>query len=377
MTVWPYKPLTPLQETLSWLTDIIMTYEGEQRIALRDVPRRVFNFDHLLNAQAAFGARAIYRETLDYQIPDWTQTDVATIAAGLSVSVAITSPYYESGGAALIWVDSDTFEVVQVDSVASDGGSIVLAEVLTSVNNAFIMPLYNGLSTAQFSAAVNAGGFIRSSFQATVYSSAEISASNYPQYKGHDVMDFCPNVASGSLDTFIVWPYVVVDNETSTPEQFKERSRLDNVFFVRWQAFNDADQNELRQWLYSRKGRQKAFWLPSWLNDLPLQQSIGSAATVITTALPSAEVALLNTLDIEIKTSSAVYRREVTSMNITGGGLLELTIDAPLGVNVAIGSVERISILRCVRFNVDSFDLQHAARAGFTVSIPTIEIPLP
>lgn len=374
--IWPYKPLTPMQETLAWLTDVIQSYEGEQRIALRSVPRRTFNFDHLLNPEMAFGARVKFRELQDYLIPDWTQTDTVSLSTGTSIVVSVTSPYYEVGAAAIVWANYDDYEQVEIEAVNSDG-TITLVEVVGNYTDAIIMPLYEGLSLAQFSAAISAGGFIRAGFQGISFYSADISASDYPQYLNHDVMVWCPNVASGSLDGFIAWPYEVVDNDTGRAQASKQRVLPDDVFFVRWQAFSQLDQLELRQWLYSRRGRQKAFWLPSWLNDLPLQQPIGSAATIITTSLPSAEVALLTTVHLEIKAGADKYWREVINLNVTGGGLLEITLDSALGVDLALADVDRISIMRCVRFNVDSIDLQHAAAAGFSVSIPTIEVPIP
>jgi hypothetical protein len=145
-------------------------------------------------------------------------------------------------------------------------------------------------------------------------------------------------------------------------------------FQMRWHKFTQEDVYELRQWLHSRKGRQKAFWLPSYAKDLtPALGISGTTVTVYNDVLSRPAP-----YDIEI-VGSSINRRQVTATaagsNVNGRPTVELTIDS--GVTESLENIQRISYLVFSRFDADRVEFQHNASGGTVVAMPCREIPIP
>lgn len=121
---------------------------------------------------------------------------------------------------------------------------------------------------------------------------------------------------------------------------------------------------------------QKAFWLSSHGSDLTLAATIGASDTVITVDKPTGMNTLSRTdFDIEVLNGGTSYYRRVTGVATNTTDTLDLTIDSSLGVEVA--NPNRISYLRCARFNADRIEIIHRAKGGMSVAVPCIEIPVP
>ena len=84
--------------------------------------------------------------------------------------------------------------------------------------------------------------------------------------------------------------------------------------------------------------------------------------------------------DVEFKsTDGTSYYRRVLSTSIgtpiSSRTTINMTIDSSLTLTLA--NTERVSLLRCVRFDADRIELQHQANAGTAVQVPIIEVPVP
>jgi hypothetical protein len=351
--IWPFKPRTPFIETLEWNTDIFRAKAAEQRAALRLVPVRTFQMSHLLSDEQYARARDLVRVNESFMVPDWAQSQqIGSVAAGSSVVLSGDLSFVEMGDNALLW-EPGQYEQVELSGLTAD-------TVVNTYSNARLVPLWpahapEGLQVTRGAARIN-----EASIAFVLDDGSDLSATDYPQYRDHDVMTTCPVIGSGSFDERIVWPVSTFDNQTGVRAYIRQRTIPDLTMQMRWHEFSKAELWDLRKWLHSRKGRQKAFWLSSRGKDINPTAISGTSVT--------ASVGRPAPFDVDILSGGVNYYRRVT--NVSGS---TLTLDT----SVPVTSAERISYLRCVRFDADRIELEHEAAGGTAVQVPCIEIPVP
>jgi hypothetical protein len=375
--LWPYLPLTPATEVLQWATDVLRSKSGEQRIALRQKPRREFNYSHFFRDTEANYARNLIRSAQagdGFYVPDWSMMsrNIGPISSGIGVTIPanLSSRFYNEK--AIVWDSLQRYEIVDVEW-DSTGLTVDLDQNYT---NPIIAPVFegncpDGLSISRSGANQNVAniGFI-------ITDDYNIASSNYPTYRGLDVMTDCPVIGS-SLTDDTVWQATTFDNLVGDPEYLRRRSVPEYTFEMGWLLATQTETFELKQWLYSRYGRQKAFWLSTYANDIDVYSISGATVTIFNDVLSRpAEY------HVEILGNDGVtYRRKVTNAvalagKIDGRSTAELTLDSA----VAATSAVRCSYLTCARFDSDRIEIEHANRGGelySQVRVPCREIPEP
>lgn len=384
MQVWPFPPRNELVEVLAWSTNVIRAKSAEQRIALRTAPRREFNLLHTLTDTEYSAARAMVRGAEVFQVPDWPQAiQLGAVSSGVAVAISDPALLYTDfyDGSAILWQSADDYEVVAVESLA---GNYWITSVSGEYSDGYLIPLVeayapNGISTSRRAARLHD---VDVSFD--VYQNNDTGLSTYPQYRSHDLMTDCPVIGSGQFSEGLSWEFSTFDNISGIPEYIRRRTIPDELYQMRWHVFTRSDLYTLRRWVHSRRGRQKVFWLSSLAKDFLPAVSIGPSDTSITVfKLPGiANVGRTESFDIEIKTVSGIYyRRRVTSAAagapVNESSTLSLTLSSSLGAAVSIANIDRISFLRCTRFNSDRVEFNHRAGAGTVVQINCIEVPVP
>ena len=193
MQVWPFKPILGITESLEWLTDVLRAKSSEQRIALRSAPRRQFQLRHLLRDNAYSSARAMVRTASVFLVPDWVQiARPGSIVLGTSVDVVvdISCIDIEAGDRAILWTSDDDWEQVEVEAITSSG--LTLVEVQNSHANPLLMPLRESHAPAGISVGRSPPEINQIEITQNIYETFDLSASEYPQYRGHDVVTDCP-----------------------------------------------------------------------------------------------------------------------------------------------------------------------------------------
>lgn len=381
MQIWPFKPLQEVIETLEWKTDIHRAYSSEKRIALRTFPRRVFNIDHMLSDQEYSAARAMLRNNSDFMVPNWPQaTAVGVVSSGTSVGVAFDTAGVDlvAGGAALLWQSIDRFEQVLVDAVSA--GGVTLSEVEGVYTDARLMPLHAAKCPEGLDVSRRGGGVNECTVSMVVIEPEAVTADTYPAYRGLPVLTACPVIGDAAFSESMAWQLETLDSQSGLVFHDRTRDIPDTIYQMRWHPFTRADAYALRQWLYSRMGQQKAFWMSTRGEDFALAAGIGSADTQLQVfTLPGLDDAgLVPPFDIEISTVTGnTYWRRVSATAegaaVDGKATALLTLDAALGESLSIDQVKRVSVLRATRFNADRIELSHRAAQGVSVQVPCIE----
>ena len=300
--VWPFPSLTPAVESLEWRTDILRSKATEQRIALRTHPRRSFSYSHYLTDEEAAAARRliqfqsrgrwVLRPRLDDSALMWGRSPRDRLSR-----FPATSPLTTTADKAVIWSSPTRHEVVDVtwDSSAAWWRT----RYLGAYQSASVLPVFEGdtegLSVSQ---SPKQGNFGNISFVLT--EAFDLASSSLDQYRGLDILATCPEAAV-ALDTETGYPVAEIDNAVGITDWIRARDIPDQTLMMRWRKQRGSDLLSLVQWLHSRRGRQKAFWFPSFTRDYTPLAFSGSTLTVHGAGSPPAssfhiEIALPNSL---------------------------------------------------------------------------------
>jgi hypothetical protein len=373
--VWPFKPLSPVIESLEWATDVFRAKASEQRIALRRQPRRTFSYAHFLTDEQANYARVLIRNAQGgdgFYCPDWTQaSQVGAVSSGSGVSITADLDDVHYGDRALIWESERNYEAVDItwDSAGIE------ADVSNNYTRAYIVPLWEADAPQGLSVERSGPDLNTANIAFILTETADLGSSSYEQYRGHDVVPDCPVLGGGSFTDGTAFEVSTFDNVVGDEVYFRARDDVEFTFQTRWHKFTRPDVFSLRQWLHSRRGKQKAFWLPTYAKDLTPAQSIsGTTVTVYNDILGRSG------FDVEIAhKNGTVYRRQVTGSSVgspvNGRSTADLTIDS--SVTIDLDDIARISYLICCRFDADRVELEHRAKGGTVVQMPCREVPVP
>lgn len=378
VVVWPWMPQINHDEGMEWKTDILQTFNNEQRLALREAPRQDFTLTFQLDNEQFSKAKAIATQWAQrvYGIPVWSElTRLGPLSSGAEeVFFDTSNADYRDNDIVIIWESDVKFVAIEILEVLSDRINLKLP-LEDNYSNAYIAPLrfartYQGMNFKR-----SPHDIIIASSTFTVTQNKDLGASvGYIQYRSRDVLlepllalsDMSERI-SRSLDLFDNGSGVVVVDINSQYVRSTKSVVFDTLDRVeRWKA---------RKWIHSRRGKQKSFWIPSWNHDLILLEDAGSTATSITVRSIGYSL-YYGVTDIMIrrKDGTQVFARVLgASTDVSGNELLNL--EAQLGSVVSVLDVDFISFMSLVRFDSDSIKLKHSYSGRATTTIPVVEVP--
>ncbi len=375
--LWLYTPLTGMQVDRAWLTDVIQTKTGEQRLALRPAARREYELSHLFTPAQYSAAIEQVRAADDYLIPDWASiARVESVVAGDDVTVQIDPDAYDlRPGQAVLLKSETSYEQVEIVSVNDD--SVTLTHVESDWLDVRLMMLLPAVTQSGLSVTRLTNRWTRASINLSIQEFSALPSETYPQYRGQDVLEDCPKLQDG-LSESIGWPIDIVDSELTHITALRNRAYPTSTYTMRWLVRSGREYMRLLRWLDSRRGRWKAFWFSSRGHDFTLSQDIDAADMQIRIAAIEGVKSLPSTFDIEMVTLSGdVFWRQVVSWIADGSGRFWLTLESAFGAPISIAQVQRISRFRCVRQDADDITLTHNAPGIIAGDVPLIEVPVP
>lgn len=377
--LWPFKPVSPVLDSFIWSTDVIKTKSSEQRIALRRRPARIFNLVFEITEIEANYATNLILENLGsggFYVPDWTQTVfVDNISGGTDVETEINSKNRIYGDFAVVWKNAFEYEVVrlELDSFGVHDSNLVISDLVDSYSNAYIIPVWPCEIPAGISIQNRGAKRISMSAEFVIDSVPDFGDGNFEQYRGVDVVSDCP-VISPSLSKTFSFQLSSFGN-IGASEYIRQRDFVDSEFNIQWQKFGHADSIELKKWVATRYGMQKAFWAPTFQQDLEPADSFSGSEIQVFNDIISKDAPF----HIEIADKNGgIYRREVISIvssseYVDGRVTVYLEIDSP--VNISHSNISRISYLLYCRFNSDRAEFSHSAPNTMRLNMSCVEAP--
>lgn len=355
-------------ERLEWLTDVIEAYDGsEQRIGLRNTPRRFVEYELLAHGQSHQQLRALLWawQSRVFTLPIWTDSTVlsaAVISTALTLYVDSFPDELVAGGAALVYSDDVNNEVVSIAALNIHNITLVNPLIGSFAKGSRIYPVRAGrlvdtIKVQRHTAAVESTvvRFIIDEI------SAVMPIDSTAVYRSLPVLEVRPNWDRDVTDEYQTKLSIIdfdvgqriVDPESAVGMVFQQMSWLKTV---------KSQIRALRGWFYARKGRLMPIWVPSWSQDLTLALPVNAANTeiYINGVGYGKFYGQMGRKDIRIELKSgAVYYRRISSPIKQTDGTEKISIDGALGVDVSPNAIRMISFLTLSRLNADAVEIAY------------------
>ncbi|WP_163836878.1 hypothetical protein [Spartinivicinus ruber] len=377
VVVWPFAPQANVSEVLEWKTDILQAYEGEQRLALRPAPRQKFSYNYLLDGNQFSRAKAIATQWGHrvYGVPVWTNLAfIGPLASGVSeITVNTTAADYRADDVILVWDNDEYYEAVETTEVSPSKIGLKLP-LSKPYQNAYVMPLRFGRTYSGAKFTRDASDITESNVSFSVTENINLAASNFPKYRDIDVLTDRSVIVS-SLDENIIRDVEVIDNSTGTIIVDTKTNYPLHKQKINWHTTSKAELWRVKQWIYSRQGKQKAFWLPSWGQDLTLTEVMAAQSGAFIVR-PIGYPLYYGIKDVMLITKSGeIFYRRVLGGSVNDDGNEVLSIDKALGATVYPTDVEILCFMSLVRFDADRVQISHTQAGNAKISIAVVEVP--
>jgi hypothetical protein len=379
--VFAYEPQRPISEELIWLTDILESYNGtEQRIALRDIPRQVFQYNYQMidGVERQNAINALYGNMgRGFAVPVWTDMKplLSDISAGVfSIPVNTSIADFRVGGTAILWNAYDDFDVVAITAVNPLSLDILRETTLAHLAiDTLVIPMQVVFAedTARVSRTGSGYHTLGMRWRSSEYKDLSSDA-GLTMYKSMPVFIDTNFLGSDTREEPFGGSADFLDTNVGIFSVIRKSfPKLD--FKKRWEPETAAEVWALRLLIHALKGRQRSFWLPTYRIDFTLTEAIAAADTVLSVERSGYPRYL--DLDEPVKhiaimlKNGTTYYREITNASDTGV-IDELTIDANLGTTIQIADVARISYLVRCRLNTDTVRIDHTGLGRATCEVP-------
>lgn len=378
VVLWPFVAQNQFTETLEWKTDILTTQEGEQRIALRNAPRQSFTYDFQLTPYQFSRAKAIATQWGQrvYGIPVWNSvTKLKVIESGATViEFDTTNQDYRDNDILMLWESDTSFEALET-LVVSDTQIELKLPLTRTYNDVYIVPVRfaRTLSGVEFKRDSNVVTRGRGTFLVT--ENIDLGAViGKDEFNSVDVVTD-RSVILGDLSEKIVRSVDLFDNGSGVIEVATKNDYVTATQTLTFDSITDADAWNVRQWLYSKRGKQRTFWLPTWNEDLQVVLDI-SAESMALTCLPINYPLYYTTKTILIQhTNGTKYYRTIVSGVTNEDGTEQLSINESLGIVVTPAEIEFVCFMQLCRLSSDNITISHKGSGRQSITLNVTEVP--
>ena len=377
--LWPFAAAQEITEVLEWRTDVLQARAGEQRIALRARPREIVTFRHRLDALSMARAAELARAGFagEWLVPLWhmavqPNADLAQGAAEVLLDTGASD--FRAGGLAAIGVDGGEAVPVEITTVQAD--RLMLAEPLgtqlpaltVAARRITVVPVRAGVLTSAVEIARRrqGDGTVTASF--LLRDAPDLAAPTLPTYLGRPVQTD-PSLVRGPLSASLRRAVEYVDNGFGPVLVEPLRDVFERGEAITLKARGPTARHALRRWLWSLRGRQTSFWLPTWGRELQLRAAMTSGSVIMRVA-PVAALAAYVGRPILLEMPDALRFRTIVAA-IADGLDHRLTLSSNLGEPVPIWT--RVHFLTAVRADADRVEITHGAVAS-EVTLPVVGV---
>lgn len=356
---------TPIIERWEWLTNVITSKnKKEQRIKLRDKPRRQFEYNTLIqnNKERQLVENLLFSwQSRVFGLPVWTDQQLSTYniqAGSLILNCDTFSRDFKDGGLFGIFDDTNfeigTITKVNVDSLELESPLLYNWPIRTK-----IVPM----RTARLSDKQPMTRHSDSITSMTVQFRLEEGDNRAPlvetiQYRNYSVLEVKPNwkeeLSSEFLRDIKLLDYLtgkVLSDDLSDTSTATHR--------YNWLATTRTEVNTLRAFLFARFGKLVPIWVPSFLTDMVPVEVIGAGSSLLvvehTTYVRNiAQAVQRRDLRIKLYNGTIFYKRILSSAE--DGNKERLVLDTAFPDIIYPEQIEQISFLTLCRLDADSVE---------------------
>lgn len=380
----PHNWENGLDESLAWKTDVLVAHDRtEQRIQLRTLPRRAWDFRYLLSgaARRKFETWLGLRKTRYLFSPVWRDEarTTAAIAKGSS-TVPVQTAYLDFAVDRWLAVYDawNHFEIRTITGMGTNYVSVDAAFMEDWPAGTRVAPCRYGigLEQRQVTRFTEEVGEYRLRFEALNESGMPAMAT--PEL--YRTIPLCPAVPSW-VDPEESWDnkWVRLDNDTGLIEydiqSIEPVLRREAKFLL----IGRPSIDQMLRFLFYCAGRLAPFWIAA--NDRGFELAVPAEAGAVTLVIEPIdyEFALSGSparSHIELKTTDgAIIRRMITAVETLPSGFEQLTLDSGLPVAISRVSLNRCAWLEQCRLDSDALDLHWVTGDCVELTLPLVVLP--
>lgn len=383
--------ISPLIETLSWKTSLVVTYNGtESRAALRDVARRAIDTTLYLNKS---DIKRIENVMFKWQarnvlipIPQYKSKLTAPALIGdLTLYLDTTDLGFSADQAVmLINENSKVAESFTVGEVFSNRLTLQSPTSKAWSTGASVYPAggakLRGNLPIVWQTQDFATGKAVFDFEPTRVNPLTPTAAASTLYRGEEVLLTEPDW-EGGLSKDSSFEGIVIDNETGVVAVAATHYRPSRSLTFRWLLNGVTKITNFRKFLNRRKGMAVSFWMPSWVNDFSsIVKTYESGDTTLRFAdngffINSAMRVERSHVMIDLTSGVRLFREIVSAEEITANLISEISFDTSYGVRFLSSEIVRVSFLSRYRLNADEVSLEWLNEKLVAVSLPLVTVP--
>lgn len=368
------QPTVPLREQLSWLTDVIESYNGEEeRSVVRGAARRKLAYIYpVKNTEVSRLFNTLYNtQALRWAVPVWAEAQyLGVVSSGAGTVSATVDIYdYRTDSLALLWEDEYTWQVIEIQTVGV--GVLNLYGTTNGFTRAWLLPLR--LAHVRSPITRGTGGY-EATYKVNyeIDDTSEGTASVPSQFLSQDIYYLEPIVSGGMLQDTIQQRVDIVDGglgvvQYLTPWLTGRVRRPYNQVLV-----DASEVYDFRQWLYRREGKYRPFWAPLQTGDMRLV-STGTLTTALDIYDDDYIDHATQRTHIAVKTKDgAWYPRTITDAQVLTSSTTRLTLDSAL--DIAAKDIVVITFLGLWRLASDLIEMTWIGGGVCQAGVDIVEI---
>lgn len=385
MTIFAFRPnwRSPFVDRLEWKTEVHLSRNGtEQRIQLRDVPRRSFTFE-----VSAFRSEFQFLDTLlasqqsnVVTVPFWPDKSrlAAPSAIGQTIfNVDTTDRDFTLGGRIVIGTDPLNCEELPILNVTPTTVVTQTGAVRAWPQAAFLIPARVCRFAQQISVTRPTSAVSNVSVQFTVEDVTPVDPAydHTYLYNGEEVHMRKPNRAQDVTAEYKRLQEVL-DFDVGMIEVDDRADRPFNVRSYSYLLRTRAAIASFRAWLHERRGQITPFWSPTWERNFEIVAPVlgDTSLTVRNQGMYQFLDPLPGRADIAMRhINGAWYFRHINGFDPVAGSLEQetITLGAALGLATAASDWSLCSFLEKVVLNSDAVEISYVTDSVATSSLAT------
>jgi hypothetical protein len=379
---------SPMQETMSFLTNIIPGLSGtEQRIALRKQPRQLYDVLYKLDGND--------RQRMQALLMDWqanlfgfpVQNELIYTTAAVSIG-ATSYPVTGAddidlrvGGLAVIITDANTFDVITITAKTDTLISASDPSLNAYAAGSKIMPLRTAHIQRMVSGSMSQKNLetFKVLFEVFDNDTGAVTGStgSYSTFNGKVLFDGC-NMVNGDMPEEYKRRIYRIDNKTGVVHVGSTWDRGKRSHQKGFVLRDRAEILEFRKLMHSLRGRQISFYIPTFNDDLEVKASLGVGTDTMDIERIEYE-RLVQSREPKITfkitfTDGTSLIREVQSAAGVDATTERLTLDTTWPSTRPASEVRRVEFYELVRFDADNIVIQYPRIGLATCQMPVVQV---
>lgn len=373
MPLFHLRPIAEMEERLEFLSLVTAAEQGEQVQAMRALPRQTVRYQYVIQSADWTSYRQLTSQNGPgpYDVPLWFNADNAGALASGTTTILIANVAerdYVVGGKLIVSQSNTLFEEATIASIDAFGVTIT-AGLVNNYTDAVVAPTRSGILAEGLSANWIQGLFLRGAASFVITGTSDLQPTwTRGTYRGEFVLPDAPKLTR-SVSELLIRQTNYIDSGLGIIATEAERALFEERKTLSFYTNTPAGRRDLREVVYQLRGRQRAFWQPSWAQDFAITASSGGTADINVATLPDRAYPVGRDLYVRLTTGEE-YLRRITAVTVADAAQDTLTLDSALP-GFAPSVVQIACYATLSRADTDTFSFEHVADHKTTLSFVT------